>query len=121
MCPRTDTFGGLHTSNSCVPFLRILDHYLLLNQIGAFAHLGTGPKHKLQGRFLHITDIHPDPHYHPGMSEESACHRKKPKKSVRRSGEYGMAYRFLFSSIPVHNERTPYANLNLLFVNPLLS
>lgn len=77
------------------------------------SRIPTGPKHKLQGRFLHITDIHPDPHYRPGMSEDSACHRKKPKKAPRRSGEYGMAYRF--HSIPTCKARSTYANLNLLF------
>ncbi|KAH9936952.1 Metallo-dependent phosphatase-like protein [Amylocystis lapponica] len=46
----------------------------------------------LQGRFLHITDMHPDPHYKVDMSETSACHRRKPKKAKERSGYYGMAY-----------------------------
>ncbi|THH33616.1 hypothetical protein EUX98_g608 [Antrodiella citrinella] len=50
------------------------------------------PRRKLQGRFLHITDMHPDPHYRVGMSEKSACHRKKPKKAKERSGEFGMPY-----------------------------
>ncbi|EMD40704.1 hypothetical protein CERSUDRAFT_111287 [Gelatoporia subvermispora B] len=48
--------------------------------------------HKLQGRFLHITDIHPDPHYRDGGSEKSACHRKKQKKAKRRGGYYGLPY-----------------------------
>ncbi|GJE84018.1 endopolyphosphatase [Phanerochaete sordida] len=46
---------------------------------------------KLTGRFLHLTDIHPDPHYREGMSEKSACHRKKPKKKPR-SGPFGYTY-----------------------------
>ncbi|KAI0081809.1 endopolyphosphatase [Panus rudis PR-1116 ss-1] len=50
------------------------------------------PKRKLQGRFLHITDMHPDPYYRVGMSEKSACHRKKPKKAKPRSGPYGIPY-----------------------------
>ncbi|PCH41204.1 endopolyphosphatase [Wolfiporia cocos MD-104 SS10] len=50
------------------------------------------PLRKLQGRFLHITDMHPDPHYRPDMSEKSACHRNKPKKASPRSGDYGMPY-----------------------------
>lgn len=34
------------------------------------------PVSKLQGRFLHITDLHPDPYYEPHTStaEDSACH-----------------------------------------------
>ncbi|CCM02492.1 uncharacterized protein FIBRA_04593 [Fibroporia radiculosa] len=47
---------------------------------------------KLQGRFLHITDIHPDPYYKEDRSEKSACHRKKPKKATPRSGYYGMPF-----------------------------
>lgn len=33
----------------------------------------------LKGRFLHITDIHPDPHYKAGSTFESGCHRKRTK------------------------------------------
>lgn len=34
----------------------------------------------LKGRFLHITDFHPDPHYVAGATFESGCHRKPKKK-----------------------------------------
>ena len=61
--------------------------------------LRTGPRRKLQGRFLHITDMHPDPHYRVGMSEKSACHRKKPRKAKERSGEFGMPYRCVVHTI----------------------
>ncbi|KAI9512181.1 Metallo-dependent phosphatase-like protein [Russula earlei] len=47
---------------------------------------------KLHGRFLHITDMHPDPHYRADMSESSACHRKKPRKEKPRSGYYGTPF-----------------------------
>lgn len=30
----------------------------------------------LKGRFIHITDFHPDPHYITGGDFESGCHRK---------------------------------------------
>ena len=33
----------------------------------------------LKGRFLHVTDFHPDPHYKTGASFSSGCH-SKPKK-----------------------------------------
>lgn len=56
-------------------------------------------RRKLQGRFLHITDMHPDPYYIPGTSEKSACHRRKPKKKPR-SGEFGMPYRYVSSPHP---------------------
>lgn len=52
-----------------------------------------GLRRKLQGRFLHITDMHPDPYYKTEASEKSACHRMKPKRAKRRSGYYGMPYR----------------------------
>jgi len=48
---------------------------------------------KLHGRFLHITDIHPDGYYRPHTSEERACHRKdKKKKSNNIAGYYGTSY-----------------------------
>ncbi|KAK7695800.1 hypothetical protein QCA50_000438 [Cerrena zonata] len=52
----------------------------------------TRPRRKLQGRFLHITDMHPDPYYRVDMSPNSACHRRKPKKEKPRAGEYGIPY-----------------------------
>ncbi|KAI0320832.1 hypothetical protein OF83DRAFT_1162184 [Amylostereum chailletii] len=50
------------------------------------------PRRKLHVRFLHITDIHPDPHYRVHASESSSCHRKKPKKEEERAGYYGLPY-----------------------------
>lgn len=32
------------------------------------------------GRFLHVTDLHPDPHYKYSSAVKAACHHKKPKK-----------------------------------------
>lgn len=51
------------------------------------------PRRKLQGRFLHITDMHPDPHYRVGSSEKKACHRGKPKEGKAVAGFYGLSYR----------------------------
>lgn len=42
----------------------------------------------LTGRFLHITDFHPDPHYIPGATFESGCHRK-PKHKKKKKGDKG--------------------------------
>ncbi|KLO18105.1 endopolyphosphatase [Schizopora paradoxa] len=47
---------------------------------------------KLKGRFLHLTDMHPDPFYRTDGSESSACHRKKPKKEKARGGDYGLPF-----------------------------
>lgn len=52
----------------------------------------TGPRPGLRGRFLHLTDMHPDPHYRKGGSQSSACHRAKPKKEKQRGGMYGLDY-----------------------------
>jgi len=53
---------------------------------------------KLHGRFLHITDMHPDPYYLVDASESSACHRKKPRKGKSRSGYYGTPFGFVTRS-----------------------
>jgi endopolyphosphatase len=34
----------------------------------------------LTGRFIHITDFHPDPHYITGGTFSSGCHQKPKKK-----------------------------------------
>ncbi|TKY85243.1 hypothetical protein EX895_006323 [Sporisorium graminicola] len=47
------------------------------------------------GRFLHVTDLHPDSHYKHGAAVNAACHRKKPKKNKPdgklRAGWWGTA------------------------------
>lgn len=40
----------------------------------------------IHGKFLHITDIHPDPFYEVGTDVDEACHRKKGDDST---GTYG--------------------------------
>ncbi|TFK75900.1 endopolyphosphatase [Pluteus cervinus] len=47
---------------------------------------------RLNGRFLQISDMHPDPHYKPSSSVNKACHRKKPKKRREEAGYYGTPY-----------------------------
>ncbi|CAE6455463.1 unnamed protein product [Rhizoctonia solani] len=44
---------------------------------------------QLHGRFIHITDMHPDSYYLPGASISSSCHSKKPRKESERAGKYG--------------------------------
>ncbi|EKM80275.1 hypothetical protein AGABI1DRAFT_120307 [Agaricus bisporus var. burnettii JB137-S8] len=44
---------------------------------------------KLHGRFLHITDMHPDPHYSFHASTSKSCHGKKAKKKRKRAGYWG--------------------------------
>ncbi|GAC98985.1 hypothetical protein PHSY_006582 [Pseudozyma hubeiensis SY62] len=47
------------------------------------------------GRFLHVTDLHPDPHYKHASAVSGACHHKKPKKGKPdgklRAGWWGTA------------------------------
>ncbi|KAF9259533.1 endopolyphosphatase [Marasmius fiardii PR-910] len=51
-----------------------------------------GKPRQLHGRFLQITDIHPDPHYVEGSKISKACHRSKPKKKKKQAGYYGTPY-----------------------------
>lgn len=52
----------------------------------------TGNKRKLYGRFLHITDMHPDPHYKPGASLNDLCHEgDEPEKSKDIARKFGVA------------------------------
>jgi endopolyphosphatase len=39
----------------------------------------------LTGRFLHITDFHPDPWYVAGSTFDSGCHRRPKKKNGKGS------------------------------------
>ncbi|KAJ8660611.1 hypothetical protein O0I10_003659 [Lichtheimia ornata] len=47
------------------------------------------PNTNLHGRFLHITDIHLDPHYQNGATIKSGCHNqpKKHRKKKQRKGK----------------------------------
>lgn len=46
----------------------------------------------LRGRFLHITDMHPDQHYIVGASLSSYCHRHRPRKEHVRAGYFGIPF-----------------------------
>ncbi|KAG1754048.1 Metallo-dependent phosphatase-like protein [Suillus paluster] len=60
------------------------------------------PDRKLHGRFLHITDIHPDPYYAKGSSQSSQCHRKKPSHE-QRAGYYGSPFSACDSPLTLTN------------------
>ncbi|SCZ88506.1 BZ3500_MvSof-1268-A1-R1_Chr10-2g02982 [Microbotryum saponariae] len=47
-----------------------------------------GPVVKLHGRFLHLTDMHPDPFYLFNSSEATSCHTHAPSKGSR-AGYWG--------------------------------
>ncbi|KAI0759898.1 Metallo-dependent phosphatase-like protein [Irpex lacteus] len=67
---------------------------------------------KLHGRFLHLTDMHPDPFYRAGTSEKSACHRKKPKKARPRASEFGFLYGECDSPLLLTNYTLDYLEKN---------
>lgn len=50
-----------------------------------------GKSKKLHGRFLHITDIHPDPLYKTWSSIDRVCHRGKPDNSKDEATRFGVA------------------------------
>lgn len=58
-----------------------------------------GATKTLHGRFLHITDIHPDPYYKEGLLFDEACHRGKGK-----AGAYGDAMMGCDSPVALMNE-----------------
>lgn len=85
----------------CLPSWRARVIMRALRSTGASANptcCDPGPPRKLQGRFLHITDLHPDPLYRVGGSVSSGCHRKRPKKEKNRAGYLGTPYEFVILS-----------------------
>ena len=42
----------------------------------------------LKGRFIHLTDVHPDPFYRPGSSEDEACHFFAKKKHKHKHDKH---------------------------------
>ncbi|KAI0092667.1 Metallo-dependent phosphatase-like protein [Irpex rosettiformis] len=80
---------------------------------GEIAHqIRPRPPRKLHGRFLHLTDMHPDPFYRAGTSEVSACHRNKPKKASPRAGEFGYRYGECDSPLLLTNYTLDYLEKN---------
>ncbi|TFK43522.1 endopolyphosphatase [Crucibulum laeve] len=73
--------------------------------------LSTKPR-RLHGRFLHITDMHPDPYYAAHRSQSTACHRKKPKKKKDGSGYYGTPYSECDSPFRLTNFTLDYLETN---------
>lgn len=56
-----------------------------------FLRFSNGKSQKLRGRFLHITDIHPDPLYKTGSSIENVCHRGRPEGKKDEATRFGTA------------------------------
>lgn len=51
----------------------------------------TGQERKVHGRFLHITDMHPDSYYKEGSSIENGCHSGKPSGKKDYASRFGDA------------------------------
>jgi hypothetical protein len=65
---------------------------LFQNQYKYLGYNRTGSR-KLQGRFLHITDLHPDDFYRVNATISSACHRPpKNPKTKKHSGYLGTPF-----------------------------
>lgn len=85
----------------CSPFSSCSGHFssTSLKYVGQQSKSGcliqVAESRKLHGRFLQVTDLHPDPYYKARTSSDKACHRKKPKKKKRRAGYFGTPYSYV--------------------------
>ncbi|KAH3899490.1 related to Endopolyphosphatase [Saccharomycodes ludwigii] len=52
----------------------------------------TSTRRKLRGKFLHITDIHPDPLYKEGSSIKTACHRFTKKSGANDDDDFASLF-----------------------------
>ena len=77
-----------------------------------------GTLRKPYGRFLHITDLHPDPHYKHGSAVSAACHHNKPKPKKpdgkQRAGWWGTALSDCDSPPRLVESSLAWASQNLL-------
>ncbi|CAD6613415.1 XXYS1_4_G0049710.mRNA.1.CDS.1 [Saccharomyces cerevisiae] len=75
--------------------------------------LKTGKERKLHGRFLHITDIHPDPYYVEGSSIDAVCHTGKPSKKKDVAPKFGKAMSGCDSPVILMEETLRWIKENL--------
>ncbi|ONH73409.1 Endopolyphosphatase [Saccharomyces cerevisiae] len=73
----------------------------------------TGKERKLHGRFLHITDIHPDPYYVEGSSIDAVCHTGKPSKKKDVAPKFGKAMSGCDSPVILMEETLRWIKENL--------
>ncbi|CAI4384137.1 ALI_HP2_G0032830.mRNA.1.CDS.1 [Saccharomyces cerevisiae] len=73
----------------------------------------TGKERKLHGRFLHITDIHPDPYYVEGSSIDAVCHTGKPSKKKDVAPKFGKAMSGCDSPVILMEETLRWVKENL--------
>ena len=75
--------------------------------------LKSGKERKLHGRFLHITDIHPDPYYVEGSSVNAVCHAGKPSKENDVAPKFGKAMSGCDSPVVLMEETLKWIKENL--------
>ncbi|SCV03577.1 LAME_0H11540g1_1 [Lachancea meyersii CBS 8951] len=75
--------------------------------------LSGGKSKTLRGRFLHITDIHPDPFYKTGTSVAQMCHRGKPEDKSDRAPRFGTAMNGCDSSMDLMEYTLKWVEDNL--------
>jgi endopolyphosphatase len=67
----------------------------------------------IHGRFLHITDIHPDEHYKEGSDIDNVCHRGKPGRGSKGASKYGDATLGCDTPMVLMNETMEWIRDNL--------
>ncbi len=86
--------------------------FLIVSIIAVNAEISASPdstrKREIHGRFLLITDIHPDVHYKEGADEDRACHSGKGN-----SGKYGLPLSSCDSPISLINSTFDWILENL--------
>ncbi|KAJ7283642.1 endopolyphosphatase [Mycena rebaudengoi] len=82
----------LLTSTLVILCTGLLDGLVSAAPQEVFQALSITKPRKIYGRFLHLTDMHPDSAYRPKTSDSTACHRQKGKKKKNRAGYYGTPY-----------------------------
>ena len=78
--------------NAAHPSVQLVNPNIPLHPFHVDNSASTRP-HKLHGRFLHISDLHPDEFYVFDSAVSQSCHRKKPKKEKERAGTWGVPFR----------------------------
>ncbi|KAH8830912.1 endopolyphosphatase [Flagelloscypha sp. PMI_526] len=78
--------SGVLASETQVPFVQPLQQQQPSDSTAFSAK-------ELNGRFLHVTDLHPDAYYLPDTAESNACHRPRNKKTDKNiAGPFGLPY-----------------------------
>lgn len=75
--------------------------------------VNTNSRKKLNGRFLHITDMHPDSLYQLGTSIRKVCHQDEPANNLDNATRFGVAMSGCDSSMDLINFTLKWISENL--------